>query len=141
MDLAKAPSKSFLWLALGVLALLLGFGIVILWNFDPVKYSAFFPQCSFKKLTGLHCPGCGLTRAAYALVHGDILRALSMNVFFVGGAPLFCLMMLNYFKRLPEFLVPFTNRISKPIPWLVLLLAFWVLRNIPYYPFTILAPG
>jgi Protein of unknown function (DUF2752) len=137
----KPTSTFLLWLVLVGLVFLLVVGVLILLNFDPVQYSRFFPQCSFKKLTGFHCPGCGLTRAAHALVHGDILRALSMNVFFIGGAPLFALMVLNHFKRLPKFLVPFTNAISKPVPWLVLLMSFWIARNIPYYPFTLLAPG
>jgi hypothetical protein len=136
MDLTKAPSKYFLLLALGAMGLIV---ILILWKFDPVKYGMFFPQCSFKKMTGLYCPGCGATRALYALVHGDLLRAISMNVFFVISAPLFGLM--QHLDMLPKSLKPFTDAISKPIAWLVVLTAFWVLRNIPYYPFTMLAPG
>jgi hypothetical protein len=36
------------------------------------------PQvCSFKTLTGLPCPGCGLTRSVVAAVHGDARDSLA----------------------------------------------------------------
>lgn len=43
-----------------------------------------FP-CPFRQLTGLPCPGCGLTRATVALLRGDI-RAM---LFFHPLAPVF----------------------------------------------------
>jgi hypothetical protein len=39
--------------------------------------------CQFHRLTGLNCPGCGMTRALYALLHGDFLTALRDNALFV----------------------------------------------------------
>jgi len=52
------------------------------------------PRCPFKALTGLPCPSCGTTRAAVALLHGDVLGAMLSNpvtalagiAFVVGGA-------------------------------------------------------
>ena len=35
--------------------------------------------CPFKAVTGVPCPGCGLTRAALALVHGQVRTALWIN--------------------------------------------------------------
>jgi hypothetical protein len=32
--------------------------------------------CPFKVLTGLPCPGCGLTRSSVALLHGDLSTAV-----------------------------------------------------------------
>ena len=32
--------------------------------------------CLFRSLTGLYCPGCGGTRAAKFLLHGDICKSL-----------------------------------------------------------------
>lgn len=36
-------------------------------------------SCSFKRLTGVECPGCGLTRSVVCLVHGDFLAAWRYN--------------------------------------------------------------
>ena len=36
-------------------------------------------SCWFKRLTGMVCPGCGLTRSVICLVHGDFLGAWHFN--------------------------------------------------------------
>lgn len=41
--------------------------------------SRISPGCIFHRLTGLSCPGCGGTRAAIAMIHGDWIRAFSLN--------------------------------------------------------------
>jgi hypothetical protein len=42
--------------------------------------SAFgISTCPVALLTGTPCPGCGMTRAALALAHGDIALATAMN--------------------------------------------------------------
>ncbi|MDR4007522.1 MAG: DUF2752 domain-containing protein, partial [Ruminococcus sp.] len=43
------------------------------------------PPCYIHQFTGLYCPGCGATRAVYALVHGDILLSLRQNAFLAVG--------------------------------------------------------
>lgn len=37
------------------------------------------PLCPTAVLSGQPCPGCGMTRAALALAHGDLERACSLN--------------------------------------------------------------
>jgi hypothetical protein len=35
--------------------------------------------CPFKRVTGVSCPGCGSTRAAMSLLHGDAAKAFAWN--------------------------------------------------------------
>ena len=74
------PSLAFFTVVV-LVAAALGSG-AILFFFDPAKHG-FYPICLFHSLTGLNCPGCGATRAAYQLLHGHLLRALHNNALFV----------------------------------------------------------
>jgi hypothetical protein len=37
------------------------------------------PACMFKVLFGIDCPGCGMTRAFFALLRGDLAGSLTYN--------------------------------------------------------------
>lgn len=37
------------------------------------------PPCAFHKITGLYCPGCGGTRAVFALCRGEIVRSIKFH--------------------------------------------------------------
>lgn len=45
-----------------------------------VKEAVLVP-CPFLTLTGIPCPGCGMTRSCLALVHGDLALAWSYHPF------------------------------------------------------------
>lgn len=59
-----------------------------------------FDVCAVHRMTGLPCPGCGLTRAFISLAHGDLVTALGSNPFSVLLFPLFVL--LSAFVLLPS---------------------------------------
>ena len=112
-----------------------------LFIFDPLS-SKVYPFCPFYKLTGLYCPGCGTARALHKLVHGHLLNALSMNPLMIISIPFLFYSLLSHIvflvrgRSLPEiFTSPFWG-------WflLVIVILFWILRNIPFYPFIYLAP-
>ncbi len=122
-------------------AVAVGAGIWLLRSFDPNAADSPFPPCMFHAFTGLYCIGCGLTRALHALVHGDVAGALGMNplgVLMLGLVPL----MLAWGRGWqPRALQPVMAVVMEPKLWLVLLPAYWVARNLPWFPFTLLAPG
>ena len=42
--------------------------------------------CGFRRLTGMGCPGCGLTRSFAFMAHGDVVGAFGVNWL---GPPMF----------------------------------------------------
>ncbi|HEY4103302.1 MAG TPA: DUF2752 domain-containing protein [Polyangiaceae bacterium] len=51
--------------------------------------AAHFPLCPMAGVLGIPCPGCGLTRATLALLHGDVQRAWSLHPLVFVISPLF----------------------------------------------------
>lgn len=47
-----------------------------------------FPLCPMASSFGIPCPGCGLTRATLALLHGDVHHALAFHPLVLLVAPL-----------------------------------------------------
>lgn len=60
------------WIVLGGLSLALALGFV----FTADQMAAGPAFCAFKLVSGLDCPGCGMTRALSALLHGDVDAAV-----------------------------------------------------------------
>ena len=109
--------------------------------FDPAKAN-FFPVCPLFALTGFACPGCGLTRGFHSLFHGDLISAIDFNALIPVWAMIFAYVFVSLillamrgrglpmWPTWPRFLWTF----------MIVLLVFGVLRNLPVYPFTILFP-
>jgi hypothetical protein len=116
-------------------------GVWLLRSYDPNTPNSLFPPCMFRAFTGFHCIGCGLTRALHALVHGDLARAFAMNPLAILALPLLPLMLLHDRSVMPAPLKPFMSAVMTPKLWLILLPAYWIARNLPWVPFTWLAPG
>ncbi|HET9518773.1 MAG TPA: DUF2752 domain-containing protein, partial [Actinoplanes sp.] len=91
-----------------------------------------------KYTTGVVCPGCGGTRAAWFLLHGDLPAAARHHLLFVFAVPLLLYVYAAWAGRrmfgwrLPPFEIsPRALGISLGV-WGV-----WsVLRNLPWEPFT-----
>jgi hypothetical protein len=46
---------------------------------DETHRQLGLPQCTFKKVTGLPCPSCGMTTSFSLLMHGDPVNSLRAN--------------------------------------------------------------
>lgn len=109
--------------------------------FNPTT-QGIFPRCPFNLVTGLYCPGCGLTRAFHQLLHGNIIGAIDYNIMILFWAPFLTYLGISLLfigirgKGLPHFIPPNWLVMS----FVVVMMCFWVLRNIPVYPFNVLAP-
>lgn len=132
---------------LGTAALLLaGAGLAgalaVLYLYNPLRVD-FYPKCPLFLLTGIYCPGCGALRATHALLHGHVFTALGFNAFYVLTLPfLFYGSAARAGQRLAGRAVLPTARLTPLQAQAVLwgMVAFTVLRNVPLYPFNLLAP-
>ena len=134
---ATRPSR---WLAAGAWAAV--FAAVGTVAFVNPAESVFLPRCPFHSLTNLNCPGCGATRALYRLLHGQFLAALRCNAFLVLALPSLLYGLASFTRE------AFTGR-ELPMPslpprwiyaFIVAVVLFSILRNIPAVPFTYLSP-
>lgn len=120
----------------------LGFGAFSLATIPPTGES-WYPKCTFHSGTGLHCPGCGVTRAAHAMLNGDFGAAFRYHLFAPVLLPFFTFIIL----RAVVFWAahrPVTDWSPIRAVWLWVIVAafliYAVARNIPREPFSDLAP-
>jgi hypothetical protein len=132
------PVSPLTRLVVASVGLVLLAGAVTVFFFDPSQYQ-FYPLCQFHRLTGLNCPGCGMTRAIHALLHGDALAALRANALLVGVV--FLLALRGGWiaaKRLASGRAEAFFPVKWLWPLLGIALVFGVVRNLP--PFAFLSP-
>ncbi len=116
-------------------------GVFVVSYFNPTT-AGFFPVCPLHATTGLNCPGCGLTRGFHALFHGDVFGALHFNALL----PVYLLVGIYLFVSLGLIVVRgrgLSFNVFKPqLLWgfLIVLIVFGIVRNLPFSPFTLLSP-
>ena len=128
-------SKGGLVFAVGVLSATVAGAAALVFFFNPSAYG-FYPVCQFHQLTHLNCPGCGGTRALYALLHGHFSAALRDNALFVGGL-VFLAVRGGWFALKKSRGLPTGEFIPSRLLWWLLMIAlvFTVLRNLPAFAF------
>ena len=110
----------------------------------PPEQNRFAPPCLFHKVTGLHCPGCGATRATHALLHLRLGEAVKKNALFVALLPFMVAWVVRSVWRWVQGKPPREPRVlTRPrvaVVLVVAVFAFAILRNLPWAPFNLLAP-
>lgn len=109
--------------------------------FDPSSFS-IFPKCPFHSITGFHCPGCGSQRAIHSFMHGNLAKGFQHNFLI-----LLLLIVVVYDAIVitvnKGFKKHYFNILHHPVTTksiLVLIILFWILRNVNFYPFNLLSP-
>lgn len=124
-------------LLVGIIAL-----AVLFFLLNPSEHQ-LFPRCVFHSLTGYYCPGCGSQRAIHNLLHLNIAGVISNNILFLPAVLVvayhysYPLLNKKFGWKLPDILY------KKYTPWIIfgIILLFWLLRNLPVYPLSVLAPN
>lgn len=91
---------------------------------------AGIPVCPLVLLTGLPCPGCGMTRAALLFLKGRWVQAFEMHPFF------YVLLALSIEAFILRYLL---DRSLQKIRWilsvvLILSIVFYIYRMMRYFP-------
>lgn len=102
------------------------------------NYFHLYIDCPIKKITGLYCPGCGITRMLLSILKLDFYQAFRYNSLLFITLPVFLFFIGEAILTKKE---PLYNKVPDKI-WIVVIVLFigyGVLRNIPFFDF--LAPS
>ncbi len=124
----------------GAAVIPLPFACALLYVADPADGG--YPVCPFRAATGLFCPGCGTLRALARLLHLDPAGAVAYNPLAIAALPV-----MAYAVAWSASVAIRGRGIAKvfvPARWVwalfAVVVAFWLLRNVPVAPFDALAP-
>lgn len=76
--------------------------VLYFWDINAIHYLPSVSLCPFHVITGMACPGCGMTRAFLALGQFNLKQAVAFNPF---SLPLFIVILLYlWLGYIPRFL-------------------------------------
>lgn len=97
-----------------------------------IQFTPFRIPCLFHVITGLACPGCGISHFCIRLIHFDINGAVRENLAIAVLIPIWILAFLIRFFFHPKWLSKgSTGEKSILFGSIALLLLFGILRNLP----------
>lgn len=113
------------------------------YTFNPSDETEPFVSCPSKTILGLNCPGCGSQRLIHNLLHFNFEEAFRYNPLLFLSLPF-----IVYISGIWGSNLLFNTNYRIKIlykNWFVyslfgILILYGILRNIPWYPFTLLAP-
>ena len=108
------------------------------WMGDPTTPGGPLPVCPTKALLGIDCPGCGSLRMLYSLLHGDVPAAVRYNA--LGFVAVLLLLWAfgtwTYGRIVGRKIVSWQHHRWAAAVALVLVSVWFVVRNLPFAPFT-----
>ena len=96
------------------------------------KYTGFYIPCVYRKLTGLKCPGCGVTRCIFAIINLNFKEAINQNILICIYLPF---LFLYYIYKSYIYIYDKKDKVITKIPnWfficiIIITLLYGVLRN------------
>ena len=105
-------------------------GLLVYYIFSSITH--IYIPCIFHLLTGLYCPGCGVTRMIISILKGDYKEAFHYNQILFISTPIILILIIdliisNYNNKIP---------IYKKLPnwiyyiYIIILIIFMIIRNI-----------
>lgn len=130
------------FLKIALIFLLFGGFFILYFSYNPSENSFFIP-CPIYYITGFFCPGCGSQRAIHLLLHGDVIGAFRFNPLMVLTLPILIyglgITVANWIFGTSFRFMLFYSKLFI-FGYFGLAILYWVLRNLPLYPFNLLAP-
>ncbi|MCV7076144.1 MULTISPECIES: DUF2752 domain-containing protein [Mycobacterium] len=111
-----------------------------IWLGDPTTPNGPLPVCPTKALLGIDCPGCGSLRMLYSLMHGNLLAAARFNALglVAVGLLVWAYLTWTYGRLVGRRIRSWQHRRWAAVVALSLVLVWFVVRNLPFAPFTAL---
>ena len=110
------------------------------WVGDPTTPGGPLPVCPTKALLGIDCPGCGSARMLYSLMHGNLVAAARFNALGLAALVLLVWAYLawTYGRVTGRRVRGWQHHRWSAMVTLSLVMAWFVVRNIPFAPFSAL---
>lgn len=109
--------------------------ILITYKYINKKYNIGIP-CVIHEITGLYCPGCGITRAIFYLLDLKPIEAIKSNILMFILSPFIIIYLINYIKIYLQNKNEDPSKIFPKKLWytlLVITIIFGIIRNINYF--------
>ena len=101
------------------------------------KYHIIYIPCLVHEITGLYCPGCGVTRMIINILNGNFYQAFRYNPLLFISIPFFILYFLDLIISKVKNKKMVTE-LFEPHIWYILIgifIIYGILRNIPYFDY------